>query len=158
VGLRKALEDKKLEKITDRDIYSSKEYVRRFVGEVQKVMQSGGGNYAAINNKTELKGAAAEGEMTEAKRHFETAEAVGQEEKIKQETIRKGEPHENKVFGVAGNRRFPCTLGAEPPETMEMKGENKFEQAEIKQIESEAAQPKREKKIAKSEKAEKKRK
>ncbi|MFZ3077743.1 MAG: hypothetical protein WA139_04765, partial [Candidatus Aenigmatarchaeota archaeon] len=122
VGLRKALEDKKLEKIPDRDIYSSKEYVRRFVGEVQRVMQTG--NYATSKNNLEQKEAVAEGEMAEAKQHLETAEALETEEKIRQESA-------------------------------EMKSGN----SEIRQIESEAAQPKREKaKSAKPGKAEKKKK
>lgn len=122
VGLRKALEDKKIDKIPDRDIYSSKEYVRRFVGEVQRVMNVG---YQPQNiNERQVKEAVAEGGMKEAKEHLETAEAVEQEEKIRQESA-------------------------------EMKSGN----SEIRQIESEAAQPKREKaKPAKTAKAEKKRK
>lgn len=119
VGLRKALEDKKIDKIPDRDIYSSKEYVRRFVGEVQRAMQNKG-EYSANKNNLEQRKAVAEGEMTEAKQHLETAEALETEEKIRQESA-------------------------------EMKGGN----GELKQIESEAAQPKREKKTAKAGKAEK---
>jgi len=41
VEMRKMLEDKKMEKISDRDVYMSKEYIRRFILDVRKVMEKG---------------------------------------------------------------------------------------------------------------------
>jgi uncharacterized protein (UPF0332 family)/predicted nucleotidyltransferase len=38
VGMRRLLEEKKLDKIPDRDVYMSKEYVRRFVNEVKRIL------------------------------------------------------------------------------------------------------------------------
>ena len=39
IELRKMLEDKKLDKVKDRDIYNNREYVRRFVSEVSRVIK-----------------------------------------------------------------------------------------------------------------------
>jgi predicted nucleotidyltransferase/uncharacterized protein (UPF0332 family) len=41
VEMRKLLEDKKMDKISDRDVYMSKEYVRRFILDVRKVIEKG---------------------------------------------------------------------------------------------------------------------
>lgn len=38
IELRKMLDDKQLEKVTDRDVYMSKEYVRRFVTDIRRVL------------------------------------------------------------------------------------------------------------------------
>ena len=40
IEMRKLLEDKKMENIPDRDVYMSKEYVRRFIMDVRKVVES----------------------------------------------------------------------------------------------------------------------
>lgn len=97
VGMRKALENKKIDKIPDRDIYTSREYVRRFVGDIQRVMQTKTNHGAAGNKAEDIKQAAAEGEMKEAKQHLQTAEAVEQEEEIKEESAEtKGENSEIK--------------------------------------------------------------
>jgi len=42
VDMRKALEEKKTDKIPDRDVWMAKEYVRRFVGEVRHVIEDKG--------------------------------------------------------------------------------------------------------------------
>ena len=39
IEMRKMLEDKKLDKVKDRDIYMNKEYVRRFLSEVSKIIK-----------------------------------------------------------------------------------------------------------------------
>ncbi|MEM7824185.1 MAG: nucleotidyltransferase domain-containing protein [Candidatus Aenigmatarchaeota archaeon] len=39
IAMRKALEDKKIENVPDRDVWMAKEYVRRFVGEVRGIIE-----------------------------------------------------------------------------------------------------------------------
>jgi uncharacterized protein (UPF0332 family)/predicted nucleotidyltransferase len=41
VEMRKLLEDKKIDKVPDRDVYMNKEYVRRFVMDVRRLMERG---------------------------------------------------------------------------------------------------------------------
>ena len=41
VEMRKLLEDKKMDQITDRDVYMSKEYVRRFILDIRRVIEKG---------------------------------------------------------------------------------------------------------------------
>ncbi len=67
VGMRKMLDDKKLDKIPERDIYANKEYVRRFVLELRRIMESPPG---------EVIEEAAEEKMQEAKKKLETAKEV----------------------------------------------------------------------------------
>lgn len=52
IEMRKALEDKKAEKIPDRDVWMAKEYVRRFVGDVRGVIEQKAGLQKAPKTKT----------------------------------------------------------------------------------------------------------
>jgi len=63
IELRKMLEDKKLDKVKDRDIYMNKEYVRRFVSEVSKIIKE------PVPQEPEDK-------MQEAKEVLETAKEI----------------------------------------------------------------------------------
>ncbi len=78
IEMRKLLEDKKLDKIKDRDIYMSKEYVRRFVGEVRRVIQEKAPHppeYPTTEQvKEEIKEVQAEEHMEKAKQFVEKAE------------------------------------------------------------------------------------
>lgn len=67
VSMRKLLEEKKIDKITNRDIYMSKEYVRRFIQNIRKVI----GQPLVIPGKEEVKE-----KMEEAKSIVETAKEV----------------------------------------------------------------------------------
>jgi hypothetical protein len=42
IAMRKMLEDKKIEKVTEREIYTDKEYVRRFVNDVRRFIEPAG--------------------------------------------------------------------------------------------------------------------
>lgn len=63
IELRKMLEEKKLDKVKDRDIYMNKEYVRRFVSEVSKIIKE------PVRQEPEDK-------MEEAKEVLETAKEI----------------------------------------------------------------------------------
>lgn len=67
--MRKLLEDKKIEKILDRDVYMSKEYVRRFVMDVKRVLEEKG-------SLDILKEERAEEKIEEAKEKVESAKEV----------------------------------------------------------------------------------
>ncbi len=67
VDMRKMLEEKKLDKVTQRDIYMSKEYVRRFVGSVRKFIDKP----IEISSEKEVKE-----KMEEAKKVVETAKEI----------------------------------------------------------------------------------
>jgi len=69
VEMRKMVEDKRLDKITDRDVYMNKEYVRRFIMDVRKFIEK-----------------PVEEKMEEAKETMETAKEI---EKIKKKTRKK---------------------------------------------------------------------
>ena len=63
IEMRKLLEDKKLDKIKDRDIYMNKEYVRRFVSDISRIIR-------------EPMPESPENKIDEAKESLETAKEV----------------------------------------------------------------------------------
>ncbi len=67
VNMRKMLEEKKLEKITNRDIYMSKEYVRRFIADVRRFI---GKSLPDVPKESP------EEKMEEAKKVVETAKEI----------------------------------------------------------------------------------
>ena len=67
VSMRKMLEEKKIGKVTNRDVYMSKEYVRRFVGSVRKFIDKP----IKIPSEKEVKE-----KMDEAKKVVETAKEI----------------------------------------------------------------------------------
>jgi predicted nucleotidyltransferase/uncharacterized protein (UPF0332 family) len=73
IEMRKMLDDKKLDKIKDRDIYMSREYVRRFVADVSKFMKK------SLPQEPEEK-------MEQAKQVLETAKEIS---KIKKKPKKK---------------------------------------------------------------------
>ncbi len=74
IEMRKMLEDKKLEKIPERDVYMSKEYVRRFIMDVRRVMVKKGEMLPPVEEKEEEK--SAEEKITRAKTAVQTAKEV----------------------------------------------------------------------------------
>lgn len=82
IGMRKMLEDKEIDKIKDRDVYMSKEYVRRFVGEVRNVIEKSKAGELKLEKKAEKK-------MKKAKELLETAEALEKEGKKKRKVKKK---------------------------------------------------------------------
>jgi len=73
VEMRKLLEEKKLDKIPDRDIYMSKEYVRRFIMDVRRVIER---KKAAKVKLPPVPPEPAEKVMSEAKAAVETAKEI----------------------------------------------------------------------------------
>jgi hypothetical protein len=70
IEMRKMLENKKMEDIPERDVYMSKEYVRRFIMDVRKVIES-----RRPELKTEIPEGPAE-KMENAKQAIETAKEL----------------------------------------------------------------------------------
>lgn len=73
IEMRKMLEEKKIEKIPDRDIYRSKEYVRRFLADVRRVIQEKAPKKQKEEIKKEVK---AEEKIKKAKELIKTVEDV----------------------------------------------------------------------------------
>jgi len=73
VEMRKLLEDKKLDLVADRDVYMSKEYVRRFILDVRRVIEKGKKATAVLPPPPEV----ATEKMADAKNSMATATGVG---------------------------------------------------------------------------------
>jgi hypothetical protein len=71
VELRKLLEDKKIDKVTDRDVYMNKEYVRRFVMDVRRLMERGMEIPKELQKEIKV-----EKKMKKAKEEIKTAKEV----------------------------------------------------------------------------------
>lgn len=73
IEMRKLLEDKQIEKIPDRDVYMSKEYVRRFIMDVRGVIERAGSHKVQEESFVELQ---AEKKMEEAKESVKAAKKI----------------------------------------------------------------------------------
>lgn len=88
VEMRKLLEDKKMEQVSDRDVYMSKEYVRRFILDVRKVIEKG--KAAKLPELPPEK-------IEEAEKTVETAKVMGRLPAINEQVPLKSEIKVDKV-------------------------------------------------------------
>ncbi len=79
IGMRKLVEDKQLDKVTDRDVYMSKEYVRRFLIDVRRIVDK------PVEDLTKFP----EAKIEEAKELVDTAKDIEKIEKKEKKKLHK---------------------------------------------------------------------
>jgi uncharacterized protein (UPF0332 family)/predicted nucleotidyltransferase len=79
IDMRKLVEDKQLDKVTDRDVYMSKEYVRRFLIDVRRIVDKPVANLSDMPDE----------KIEEAKKLLDTAKDIEKVEKKSKEKLHK---------------------------------------------------------------------